>query len=169
MNLPEKLVYLRKQKGLSQEELAERMELSRQAISRWESGGAVPGIESLKLLSCLYGVTVDSLIDDTQDVSPEPTSSESTSAKPSPSGEAISEPKPAESLRKENPILTFLRKYGWRTAFLLAMVVILILVACLLNMRRLSEDHVYSFQEVSTCREDDDDGYSKGTFSLDGF
>ena len=38
MILPEKLVYLRKQKGLNQEELAEKMALSRQSISRWESG-----------------------------------------------------------------------------------------------------------------------------------
>lgn len=63
MILPEKLVYLRKQKGLSQEELAEMMALSRQSISRWESGGAVPGIDSLKLLSRLYGVSVDYLLD----------------------------------------------------------------------------------------------------------
>ncbi len=169
MNLPERLASLRKEKGLSQLELADEMNVTRQAISKWESGNVMPNLDNLIYLSKLYGVTVDSLIDDVQDASPEPAPSEPTSAKPSPSGEAISEPRPVESLRKENPILTFLRKYGWFTAFILTLIVALILLACLLKMRRLSEDHVYSFQEVSTCREGDDDGYSKGTFSLDGF
>ncbi len=166
MNLPERLAFLRKKKGLSQQELADEMNVTRQAISKWESGNVMPNLDNLIYLSKLYGVTIDSLIDDTQSTPPEPAPSELTPTKPSPSGEAISEPKPAESLRKENPILTFLRKYGWRTAFLLAMVVILILVACLLNMRRLTEDHVYSFQEVSTCREEDDDP-PMVTFSLE--
>ena len=148
MNLPEKLVYLRKQKGLSQEELAEKMVLSRQSISRWESGGAVPGIDSLKLLSRLYGVSVDYLLDDSLDA---PTDT------------------PPQETPKPTPTASFLRKYGWFTAFILTLIVALVLLGCLLNMRRLAEDHVYSFQEVSTCREGVDDGYSKGTFSLDGF
>lgn len=148
MNLPDKLTYLRKQKGLSQEELAEKMKLSRQSVSRWESGGAVPGIDSLKLLSRLYGVSVDYLLDDSLDAPTDTTPQE---------------------LPKRGPIASFLRKYGWFTAFILTLIVALILLGCLLNMRRLSEDHVYSFQEVSTCREGDGDEYSKGTFSLDGF
>lgn len=168
MNLPEKLAFLRRAKGLCQQELADEMNVSRQAVSKWESGNVMPSLDNLIYLSKLYGVTIDSLIDDSQDLPPEPAPPEPVPTKPSPSGEAISEPKPTESLRKENPILAFLRKYGWLTAFLLAMVVILILVACLLNMRKLSEDHVYSFQEVSTCREEDDD-YPVVTFSLEGF
>lgn len=64
MRLEEKLVALRKKKGLSQAELAEHMNVSRQAISRWEVGEAVPSTEKLKLLSQLYGVTVDHLLDD---------------------------------------------------------------------------------------------------------
>ena len=147
MNLPEKLVYLRKQKGLSQEELAEKMVLSRQSISRWESGGAVPGIDSLKLLSRLYGVSVDYLLDDSLDAPTDTTPQE---------------------LTKRGSIASFLRKYGWFTAFILTLIVALVLLGCLLNMRRLSEDHVYSFQEVSTCREEDDD-YPVVTFSLEGF
>lgn len=64
MRLEEKLVALRKKKGLSQAELAEHMNVSRQAISRWEVGEAVPSTEKLKVLSQLYGVTVDHLLDD---------------------------------------------------------------------------------------------------------
>ena len=47
MNLATKLVTLRKQKGLTQMELAERLNVTRQAISRWEVGAAVPGTENL--------------------------------------------------------------------------------------------------------------------------
>ena len=42
MKLSEKIIRLRKGRGLSQEELAERLEVSRQAVSRWESGTALP-------------------------------------------------------------------------------------------------------------------------------
>ena len=156
MNLSEKLSFLRKEKGLSQENLADEMNVSRQAVSKWESGNVMPSPDNLIYLSKLYGVTIDSLIDDSQDLP-----SESAPPEPVPA-----EPLPPESPRMEHPAFTFIKKYGWLTAFLLAMVVILILVACLLNMRKLSEDHVYSFQEVSTCREEDDDS-PMVTFSLE--
>ena len=156
MNLSEKLSFLRKEKGLSQENLADEMNVSRQAVSKWESGNVMPSLDNLIYLSKLYGVTIDSLIDDSQDLP-----SESAPPEPVPA-----EPLPPESPRMEHPAFTFIKKYGWLTAFLLAMVVIPILVACLLNMRKLSEDHVYSFQEVSTCREEDDDS-PMVTFSLE--
>lgn len=53
MKLEEKLVSLRKAKGLSQMKLAEKMNVSRQAISRWETGAAIPSSENLKYLSDL--------------------------------------------------------------------------------------------------------------------
>ena len=59
MQLAEKLVYLRKEKGLSQLQLAELMNVSRQAISRWETGAAVPSAENLKYLGNLYDVSLD--------------------------------------------------------------------------------------------------------------
>lgn len=64
MNLPDKLIYLRKQKGLTQSNLAEALNVSRQAVSRWEVGTAVPSTDNLKVLSNLYGVSVDYLLDD---------------------------------------------------------------------------------------------------------
>lgn len=64
MSLATKLVTLRKQKGLTQMDLAEKLNVSRQAISRWEVGAAVPGTDNLKVLGDLYGVTVDYLLDD---------------------------------------------------------------------------------------------------------
>ena len=64
MKLEEKLVALRKAKGLSQLKLAEMMDVSRQAISRWETGASVPTTENLKCLSRLYDVSLDYLVND---------------------------------------------------------------------------------------------------------
>ena len=64
MNLHTKLASLRKQKGLTQTDLAEKLNVSRQAISKWEGGAAVPSTENLRVLSDLYGVTVDYLLND---------------------------------------------------------------------------------------------------------
>lgn len=64
MKLEEKLVSLRKSKGLSQLKLAEMMNVSRQAISRWEVGTAVPSIDNLKFLGQLYGVPLEYLLHD---------------------------------------------------------------------------------------------------------
>lgn len=64
MTTAEKLVRLRKEKGLSQLQLAEEINVSRQAISRWEVGLAVPSREKLRALSELYNVSVDYLLSD---------------------------------------------------------------------------------------------------------
>ena len=62
MKLEEKLISLRKEKGLSQMKLAEMMNVSRQAISRWEVGAAVPPTDNLKFLGNLYGVSLEYLL-----------------------------------------------------------------------------------------------------------
>lgn len=64
MKLDEKLVHLRKEKGLTQLELAEAVKVSRQAVSKWESGGGTPSTENLRGLSELYGVSVDFLLNE---------------------------------------------------------------------------------------------------------
>lgn len=64
MKLEEKLISLRKEKGLSQMKLAEMMNVSRQAISRWEGGAAVPSTDNLKFLGNLYGVSLEYLLHD---------------------------------------------------------------------------------------------------------
>ena len=64
MKLEEKLISLRKEKGLSQMKLAEMMNVSRQAISRWEVGAAIPSIDNLKFLGNLYGVSLEYLLHD---------------------------------------------------------------------------------------------------------
>ena len=62
MEFNEKLQQLRKQKGLTQEELAERLYVSRTAISKWESGRGFPNIESLKAISKYFSVSLDELL-----------------------------------------------------------------------------------------------------------
>ena len=64
MNLAEKLVHLRKEKGLSQYDVASALHVSRQAISRWESGSSAPSTDNLKCLSVLYDVSVDFLLNE---------------------------------------------------------------------------------------------------------
>lgn len=62
MEFNEKLRNLRKQKGITQEELAEKLFVSRTAVSKWESGKGYPSIDSLKMISKFYSVTVDELL-----------------------------------------------------------------------------------------------------------
>ncbi len=62
MELNEKLQELRKQKGLTQEELAEALYVSRTAISKWESGRGYPNIESLKTIGKYFSVSIDDLL-----------------------------------------------------------------------------------------------------------
>ena len=154
MNLPKKLSFLRKEKGLSQENLADEMNVSRQAVSKWESGNVMPSLDNLIYLSKLYGVTIDSLIDDSQDLPPEP---------------VPAEPVPPENPREEHPAFPFIRKYGWLTAFVLALIVTFILVICILRIQSQADDRTIPMQDLPTYIVGADEEYSKGTFSLDGF
>ncbi|QAT41532.1 DUF5680 domain-containing protein [Clostridium sp. JN-9] len=64
MNFSEKLQLIRKSKGLTQEELADMLYVSRQAVAKWESGQAYPDIENLIRLSEVFLVTIDHLVKD---------------------------------------------------------------------------------------------------------
>jgi len=62
MNISERIQVLRKAKGMSQEDLADKIGVSRQAISKWESGQSSPDIENVILLSDIFQVTTDYLL-----------------------------------------------------------------------------------------------------------
>ena len=64
MEFNNKLYSLRKQKGLSQEELANRLNVSRQTISKWEVGDSTPDLESLVAISSLFEISLDELVMD---------------------------------------------------------------------------------------------------------
>ena len=59
---------LRTQKGMSQDDLAEKLYVTRQAVSRWENGDTVPNTETLKLLSKLFGVSINTLLGSPRDL-----------------------------------------------------------------------------------------------------
>lgn len=62
MNMADRIQYLRKNKGISQEELADKVGVSRQAVSKWESEQSTPDIERVILLSDFFDVTTDYLL-----------------------------------------------------------------------------------------------------------
>ncbi|MCI8609395.1 MAG: helix-turn-helix transcriptional regulator [Firmicutes bacterium] len=67
MSLPDKIMSLRKRQGWSQEELAERCGVSRQSVSKWESGQSAPDLDKILMLSAIFGVTTDFLLKDSEE------------------------------------------------------------------------------------------------------
>lgn len=68
MELNEKLISLRKKNKLTQSQVSETLDVSRQAISNWETGAVLPSTDNLKALSRLYQVPADSLLNDDTDL-----------------------------------------------------------------------------------------------------
>lgn len=92
MSFAKKMIELRKQHGLSQQDLADRLGVSRQAISRWETGAVQPLADSVKSLAQVFQVSTDYLLNDDLDTpTPPPT------AQPAPPQE---EPTPTRKHRK---------------------------------------------------------------------
>ena len=96
MKLCEKLYELRRAAGLSQEELAERLNVSRQAVSKWENGAAQPELSKLVELSRLYGVSVDELLSLEEAEKDDAKAASSVDAStPAPAQETLTAPKKA--------------------------------------------------------------------------
>ena len=72
MNLADKIQKLRKENGLSQESFAEKLGVSRQSVSKWESGGALPDTEKIIAMSELFGVSTDFLLKNDDEKNEEP-------------------------------------------------------------------------------------------------
>lgn len=89
-----RLTEARRQSGLSQQEVAEAMDVSRQAVSRWETGAAAPSTENLVGLARLYGVALDALVNG-----------------PAPAADAAAGEAPRRKLQR-----------GWMTAAALALI-----------------------------------------------
>lgn len=93
MNFAEKMIELRRQQNLSQQDLADRLGVSRQAISRWETGAVQPTADSVRGLAQVLQVSTDYLLNDELD---DPTPPRSPQPEPTPQ----EEPKPARKRRK---------------------------------------------------------------------
>ena len=147
MSLAKKMIELRKQNGLSQRDLADRLGVSRQAISRWETGAVQPLADSVKSLAQVFQVSTDYLLNDDLDTpTPPPT------AQPAPTPQK--EPTPARKHRK------------WLLALAaLAAAAVLALVTAMGTMAylRWEEDHPVSMYDVLSEK---DDGQSDGTFTV---
>ena len=147
MSLAKKMIELRKQNGLSQQDLADRLGVSRQAISRWETGAVQPLADSVKSLAQVFQVSTDYLLNDDLDTpTPPPT------AQPAPTPQK--EPTPARKHRK------------WLLALAaLAAAAVLALVTAMGTMAylRWEEDHPVSMYDVLSEK---DDGQSDGTFTV---
>lgn len=64
MTFAEKLKSMRKQAGMSQEQLAEKLGVSRQAVTKWETDAGIPDIENIMAISALFGISIDDLLSD---------------------------------------------------------------------------------------------------------
>jgi transcriptional regulator with XRE-family HTH domain len=82
MDIANKLIENRKKVGLSQEELADKLKVSRQAVSKWECGESLPDTENLIALSKLYGMSIDNLVGNTAAEENAADSGEATSVNP---------------------------------------------------------------------------------------
>lgn len=104
MKLSEKIYYCRKKAGKSQEALAEQLGVSRQAISKWETGEAEPEIKKLRLLAEAFGVTTDWLLSEEEP-------KEAPDSDPEPEQSAKSYPDWVDSLPSK--LGKLVRRYGW--------------------------------------------------------
>ena len=84
MILAEKITQLRKQKGWSQEELANRLQVSRQAVSKWEGGASIPDLDKILKLSALFEVSTDYLLKENLEVPDAAPAAEVLAAAPEP-------------------------------------------------------------------------------------
>ena len=108
MILADKIVILRKQKGWSQEELAEKLGISRQSVSKWESGNSMPDIDKIILLSRLFQVSTDYLLKD------ELEENDNTALEVETSDEPV---KRSVSVEEANEFMNITRKLAVPTAF----------------------------------------------------
>lgn len=109
MKLNEKIYYYRKAMNLSQEELAERVGVSRQSVSKWELGEATPEVEKLLTLAGIFGITTDELLRDS-----EPASSEQP--------REAAEPAPSELDHAVSFFGRLIRRFGWLAGVYVALV-----------------------------------------------
>lgn len=147
MSLAKKMIELRKQQGLSQQDLADRLGVSRQAISRWETGAVQPLADSVKSLAQVFQVSTDYLLNDDLDTPTPPRS-------PQPTPTLQEEPTPARKHRKWLLALA---------ALAAAAVLVLVTAAGTAYYLQWKERQPVSSSDVLS---EWDDGLSDGTFTV---
>ena len=113
MTFKEKLVILRKSKGLTQDEFASAVGVSRQAVYKWESGQSYPEVPKLLEIKMLFTISIDELLDDSYDIpvpekkkrkrAPKVAATEAPAA-PAPKAEPVAKVAPAAPASKAEPV-----------------------------------------------------------------
>ena len=143
MELNEKLISLRKKNKLTQAQVAEALDVSRQAISNWETGAVLPSTDNLIALSRLYQVPADHLLNDDSDLIPVPVEEKEVDKKEE------TPPEPAKSTTYSK--LDILRKHGVIILFYLLtlFLVVLISVSVTLFLTREKEPDVLDVSDLN--------------------
>lgn len=143
MELNEKLISLRKKNKLTQAQVAEALDVSRQAISNWETGAVLPSTDNLIALSRLYQVPADHLLNDDSDLIPVPVEEKEVDKKEE------TPPEPVKSTTYSK--LDILRKHGVIILFYLLtlFLVVLISVSVTLFLTREKEPDVLDVSDLN--------------------
>lgn len=120
MNLSDKIYSCRKKTGLSQEALAEKLGVSRQAVSKWETAEAIPELSKIPVMAKIFGVTADWLLSDKDDFIPHTHEEDQH-------GQYHTEPPKSPSAPSwinelPNTASTLFRKYGWLLGVYIAII-----------------------------------------------
>ena len=129
MRLHEKITLFRKKNGLSQEELAEKIGVSRQAVSKWETGDALPEITKLKALADTFNVTVDFLLDEEKTEFSQQNQPQSISVLDK-YADKIDDC--VDNISSKSG--TFFKKYGWISGILLIILGLYRTITCVLSI-----------------------------------
>lgn len=148
MDLAERLAALRKRAGLSQGDVAERLNVSRQAVSRWETGLTVPATDNLSCLSKLYGVTLDELLSYSAALPPEKPQEEAPAQQPQ---EAVQQPKAETPAPAPQPAAASAPAHA--KAIIIALSILCLLLAIgvgILLQQKHSENRELTFDEMES-------------------
>ena len=128
MILADKIITLRKKQGWSQEELAEKLEVSRQSVSKWEGGLSVPDLNKIIAMSTLFGVSTDFLLkDELEEITPSETAE---------TDDAI--PTTSVSAEEANSYMDLVEKIAGRMAF--AVMLCILSPVCLILLAGLPDE-----------------------------
>lgn len=155
MDLAERLTALRKRAGLSQGDVAERLNVSRQAVSRWETGLTVPSTDNLSRLGRLYGVTLDELLSYSAPLPPEKPQEEAPAQQPQ---EAVQQPKAEAPAPTPQPAAASAPAHA--KAIIIALSILCLLLAIgvgVLLHQKHSENRELTFDEMESERIEDAD------------
>ena len=148
MDVAERLASLRKRAGLSQGDVAERLNVSRQAVSRWETGFTVPSTDNLSRLGRLYGVTLDELLSYSAPLPPEKPQEEAPAQQPQ---EAAQQPKAEAPAPTPQPAAASAPAHA--KAIIIALSILCLLLAIgvgVLLHQKHSENRELTFDEIES-------------------